>query len=171
LKYRKKPVVIEAFRFQIDDEMPDWFIKKMKTNDIIACSDGTCIIETSQGLIKVEKGDYIIRDKQGYIYSCNREDFGKMHDPANENKTIETKIAEKIEEYIQNYGKHPLRILVGENVYDQFKQLFQDNLLNGKTAIGPQRREYFDSIEVIFDPTRDADDIVCLEQNRFNYRR
>lgn len=34
MKYRKKPVEVEAFWFGIDP-MPDWFMDKVTTNDVI----------------------------------------------------------------------------------------------------------------------------------------
>ena len=55
MKYRKKPVVIEAFRLGID-YIPDWFMDKVASNDIILhgkssgfehCDDTNADIKTS----------------------------------------------------------------------------------------------------------------------------
>jgi hypothetical protein len=81
--YRKKPVVIEAFRFYIDD-MPDWFMDKVSTNEITLhnCAygvypleDSYCLIETLEGLMRGEGGDYIIKGIQGEVYPCKSDIF------------------------------------------------------------------------------------------------
>lgn len=60
MKYRKKPVVIEAVRFMIDKELPDWFMDGVTNNVITIHADGTCEIETLKGTMKADKGDFII---------------------------------------------------------------------------------------------------------------
>lgn len=80
MKYRKKPVVIEAFRFQIDKSMPDWFNEKRITNEIITYDDGTCDIKTLEGTMKANKGDYIIQGVNGEIYPCKPDIFEKTYE-------------------------------------------------------------------------------------------
>ena len=75
-KYRKKPVVIEAFRFGVDG-WTDWFHDKHITNDIITHrvdpSNGPfdhsmniyCEIKTLEGVMRGDYGDYIIRGVRG----------------------------------------------------------------------------------------------------------
>ena len=70
-KYKKKPVVIETFRFQIDDVMPDWFNEKRITNEIITHEDGTCDIKT----MRADKGDYVILGVKGEVYPCKPDIF------------------------------------------------------------------------------------------------
>lgn len=79
-KYRKLPVEIEAFRFQIDEYMPDWFLEKMKDNTIITHEDGTCDIKTLEGTIHSSKGDYIIKGVNGEIYPCKPDIFNKTYE-------------------------------------------------------------------------------------------
>jgi hypothetical protein len=74
-KYKKKPVVIEAFRFQIDDVMPDWFNKKRITNEIITREDGTCDIKTLEGTMRADKGDYVILGVKSEVYPCKPDIF------------------------------------------------------------------------------------------------
>lgn len=74
-KYKKKPVVIEAFRFQIDDVMPDWFNEKRITNEIITHEDGTCDIKTLEGTMRADKGDYVILGVKGEVYPCKPDIF------------------------------------------------------------------------------------------------
>lgn len=83
-KYRKKPVVIEAFRFQIDNEMPDWFADRVTNNTIIIHEDGTCDVKTLEGTMKSSKGDYIILGVNGEVYPCKPDIFKKTYEPVEE---------------------------------------------------------------------------------------
>lgn len=80
MKFRKKPVVIEAFRFQIDDIMPDWFMDRVTNNIIITHEDGTCDINTLEGMMKANKGDYIILGVNGEVYPCKPDIFEKTYE-------------------------------------------------------------------------------------------
>ncbi len=79
-KYRKKPVVIEAFRFQIDDSAPDWFMDRVTSNIIVTHKDGTCDINTLEGIMTSNKGDYIILGVKGEVYPCKPDIFEATYD-------------------------------------------------------------------------------------------
>lgn len=79
-KYRKKPVVIEAYRFMIDTEMPDWFQSKVSNNTIITHEDGTCDIKTLEGTMLANKGDFIILGVNGEVYPCKPDIFKKTYE-------------------------------------------------------------------------------------------
>ena len=75
MKYRKKPVVIEAFRLGIDS-IPDWFMDKVASNDIILhgkssgfehCDDTNADIKTPEGVMHANFGDFIIKGIKGEI--------------------------------------------------------------------------------------------------------
>ena len=82
MKYRKKPVVIEAFKFYVDP-IPDWFMDKVTENEIILHdanyrTDGNlayCVINTLEGEMRGNAGDYIIKGVQGEIYPCKPDIF------------------------------------------------------------------------------------------------
>lgn len=80
MKYKKKPIVIDVFRFQLDEHMPDWFNKARITNDIITYNDGTCLIKTLEGNIRADKGDYIIKGTAGEIYPCKPKIFNEIYE-------------------------------------------------------------------------------------------
>lgn len=80
MKYRKKPVVIEACRFMIDSYMPDWFVDNVSSGIIITHADGTCDIETLEGTMKANFGDYIIQGVDGELYPCKPDIFEKTYD-------------------------------------------------------------------------------------------
>jgi len=76
-KYRKKPVVIEAFKLGVD-YIPDWFMDKVTTNEVIlhTCSKGTnADIHTLEGWHHACYGDYIIRGVKGELYPCKPDIF------------------------------------------------------------------------------------------------
>ena len=84
MKYRKKPVIIEAVRFMIDDSLPDWFMDRVTSNIIIIHEDGTCNINTLEGVMKADKGDYIILGVQGEVYPCKPDIFEKTYEKVEE---------------------------------------------------------------------------------------
>ena len=95
-KFRKKPVVIEAFRMGIDSR-PDWFQNRVTQGEITThIVDGTvndenpfegnftyCLIKTSEGEMMGDYGDYIIKepfDKERPCYPCKPDIFLKTYD-------------------------------------------------------------------------------------------
>ena len=78
MKYRKKPVVIEAFQLGVD-YIPDWFMDAVTKNAIILRGDykreTSCDIETLEGWNHANYGDYIIRGVKGEIYPCKPDIF------------------------------------------------------------------------------------------------
>jgi len=78
MKYQKKPIVIEAFRYGIDYR-PDWFTDKVSSLDIVT-ADSHCEIRTLEGIMRGEKGDWIIKGIKGEIYPCKPDVFEKSYD-------------------------------------------------------------------------------------------
>jgi len=89
MKYRKRAVIIEAFRFRVDC-VPDWFQDKVSTNEIITY-DNHCIINTLEGQMRGNHGDYIIKGVKGEIYPCRPDIFELTYEPANGDRTVEIK--------------------------------------------------------------------------------
>jgi len=79
MKYRKKPVVIEAFRWTID-KVPDWF--KDNRHITIYTSTGAACIPTLEGEMTAQIGDWIIQGVQGEIYPCKPDIFEKTYEEA-----------------------------------------------------------------------------------------
>ncbi|WP_340028955.1 hypothetical protein MHB71_04890 [Paenibacillus sp. FSL H7-0940] len=86
-RYRKKPVVVDAFCMGIDPR-PDWFTDKVIANEILTYRVGGndptwpfefsrtyCEIQTLEGVMRGDYGDYIIRGVAGEIYPCKPEIF------------------------------------------------------------------------------------------------
>ncbi len=87
MKYRKKPITIDAFQYGME-KPPAWFVK--------ACKDGVvtefdpsdkkesfwCSINTIEdGLSNAYPRDWIIRGIAGEIYSCKPEIFAQTYEP------------------------------------------------------------------------------------------
>ena len=76
MKYRKKPVEVEAFRFGYDDE-PGWFLNSGMVKDI---QNEYCIICTLEGDMRGNRGDYIIKGLRGELYPCKPDIFEKSYE-------------------------------------------------------------------------------------------
>ena len=87
MKYRKKPVVIEAVRFNGTrnwDNVTSWLIEATQKPIeqegslyvvMLPNEEGFCTIHTREGMMKGCAGDYIIRGIQGEIYPCKPDIF------------------------------------------------------------------------------------------------
>ena len=86
-KFRKKPVVIEAFRLNERGLIAeDWFWDAVTRNDIITHCFGKhypdpawCEIKTLEGTMVANAGDYIIQGVHGEIYPCKTDIFQKTY--------------------------------------------------------------------------------------------
>lgn len=99
--YRKKPVVIEAFKWTRDTELedsPTWIIDAINNGDIRTYEISGLIgapkiymeIDTLEGTHIANVGDYIIKGIKGELYPCKPDIFEATYEVAenNENKTL-----------------------------------------------------------------------------------
>ncbi|MDR2278902.1 MAG: hypothetical protein LBE23_13680 [Vagococcus sp.] len=94
MKYRKKPVVIEAVQFlgfESNDnfserperpERPEWLVKAIYKDETVKLfgEPNKLTIETLEGTIFADVGDYIIRGIQGEIYPCKPDIFEETYE-------------------------------------------------------------------------------------------
>lgn len=84
MKYRKKPVVIDAVVFTRNnfDEIVSFTKGTARTLRIERRHDGkcTCIIPTLEGEHIATEGDYIIRGVHGEFYPCKPDIFAKTYE-------------------------------------------------------------------------------------------
>jgi len=80
MKYRERPITIDAVRLQPGDMMPSWFTEGVKKNIIMVKEDNSFEIKTEDGTLRGEKGDYIICDVFGKIYPCRAEIFERAYE-------------------------------------------------------------------------------------------
>jgi len=72
-KFRKKPVVVDAFQWTVD-EAPDWW--KLRTDKtMINVQTGSVFIPTLEGTHETRVDDFIIRGIKGELYPCKPDIF------------------------------------------------------------------------------------------------
>jgi len=87
-KYRKKPVIVDAFRWtgdrdQIED--PEWIVEAIKSGKVRFSEDGeSLLVDTHEGILMANQGDYIIRGIQGEIYPCKPDIFEATYEQVEE---------------------------------------------------------------------------------------
>lgn len=97
MKYRKKPVVVEAFKyvgslFGSDGEynIPGWAIEAYRKGiirmGIMQNGETPCslFIDNRSGKQHIPVGDYIIRGTKGEIYGCSRNVFADIYEECEE---------------------------------------------------------------------------------------
>lgn len=75
MKYRKKPVVVDAVQ---------WVGQELEGCAILAGSDGPArlVIRTLEGDMTAQLGDYVITGVKGERYSCREDIFLMTYEPA-----------------------------------------------------------------------------------------
>ena len=88
MQYRKKPIVIEAFR--LGDEWPDWWADAVSASQATTHNDDGrwsggpdwAEIQTLEGTMRANRGDWIIRGIKGEIYPCKPDIFEATYEAA-----------------------------------------------------------------------------------------
>lgn len=81
-QYRKKPIVIEAFKWTGDadqEEDPEWIIAAIKAKSV-SFRGIHMLINTLEGIMAANPGDWIIQGVNGEIYPCKPDIFEKSYD-------------------------------------------------------------------------------------------
>lgn len=85
-KFRKKPVVIEAFRISDEDtqeDPPKWMLDAVISGKVeMINAEGDTVIHTLEGAMTVSDGDWIIQGIQGELYPCKPDIFAETYEPA-----------------------------------------------------------------------------------------
>jgi hypothetical protein len=81
MKFRKRPVVIEAFRYQ-HDQVPDWWASA--AGIMIDVRTGSAFIPTLEGTHEARPGDWIIQGVKGELYPCKPDIFEMTYEPASD---------------------------------------------------------------------------------------
>ena len=111
MKYRKKPVVIEAFKWtggpdQTED--PEWAVEAIKTGvmksaQTLGTTECLMLIDTLEGTMRANRGDYIIRGVKGEIYPCKPDIFEATYGVVCDGKTNCEKVCDEILEIMATY--------------------------------------------------------------------
>jgi hypothetical protein len=80
MKYRKKPVVIEAFQFSGRRDAPGWPDGWLKTETEVVPNGERFFVKTLEGYLLVTAGDWIIKGVKGEFYPCKPDIFEKSYE-------------------------------------------------------------------------------------------
>jgi hypothetical protein len=86
MKFRKKPVVIEAFQIvDCDDkDMPDWLRDAFTNKTVVGDHNEDCTvfakIKTLEGEMIGNEGDWIIKGINNELYPCKKDIFEKTYE-------------------------------------------------------------------------------------------
>lgn len=83
MKYRKKPVEIEAYCYDQKREniRPDWLMDAVTANTVITYPDHA-VIKTLEGNMRADLGDWIIKGVKGELYPCKPDIFSVTYEAA-----------------------------------------------------------------------------------------
>lgn len=89
MKYRTKPVVVEAMQYVGTNflELNEWSNHQVKVD--IRSHSNKVVIPTLEGGMEVSLGDYVIKGIQGEFYPCKPDIFEATYEKANESEKIE----------------------------------------------------------------------------------
>lgn len=96
MRYRKKPVAVDAYQYQGHTyehraDWPDWLIDAWNTNPIHRgavyqfhpTSGGTALaVRTLEGTVVVSKGSWIVRGSVGELWPVRQDIFAATYEPA-----------------------------------------------------------------------------------------
>lgn len=95
MRFRKKPVVIEAIQYLGGNDKDGYFFAEMKPSWLTEAFDKQpgeigsvyrrvtgLFIETLEGVMAVSKDDWIIQGVNGELYPCKPDIFAKTYEPA-----------------------------------------------------------------------------------------
>lgn len=92
MRYRKKPVIVEACRYLGLCEfaggfVPVWIEEAIKMDTIrYTPPSAALIIQTLEGAMEARPGDYIIQGIAGELYPCKPEIFEASYEPIEEER-------------------------------------------------------------------------------------
>ena len=81
MKFRKKPVVIDAIQFTLRN-MDE--VEEFVGGDIGKDREGNTVIATLEGAMKVSLNDWIIKGVKGEFYPCKPDIFAMTYEPVEE---------------------------------------------------------------------------------------
>jgi len=82
-KYRKKPVVVEAIQWNIDEKTMEE-VSKFMNKTRIELSFGKLWIDTLEGKMFADIGDWIIKGIKNEVYPCKPDVFEKAYEKVEE---------------------------------------------------------------------------------------
>ena len=86
MKFRKKPVVIEAVQYKgagnfADPNLPEWIWAALESG-VLLNRQGDLVIKTLEGDLLVSPEDWVIQGVKGELYPCKPDIFGATYESA-----------------------------------------------------------------------------------------
>lgn len=102
MKFRKRPIVIEAVQHRAGHEFYE-FSQDVIDGRVRYTEEGTMLIQTLEGVMQAEPGDWIIRGIKGELYPCKPDIFVKTYEPA-ESDEPDSESMRTLLEVIRDHG-------------------------------------------------------------------
>ncbi len=84
MKYRKKPIEVEAFLYKVGNVVPLW-AQSAGINEFRTLKNNSWVeIHTKEGVMIALPGDYIIKGIEGEIYPCKASVFEATYEKVEE---------------------------------------------------------------------------------------
>lgn len=83
MKFRKKPVEIEAWQNVGDAQFSNWLDAAYRAGKVQLGGGGSIYIHTLEGTMRAGPGDWIIKGVQGELYPCKADIFERTYDKVN----------------------------------------------------------------------------------------
>ncbi len=80
MKYRKKPVIVEAIKYTLDSSKDVFDFAKGKVRHDLLPRSTDLRIETLEGTMRVSIGDYIIKGVKDEFYPCKPDIFEQTYE-------------------------------------------------------------------------------------------
>lgn len=87
MKFRKRPVVVEAIRFDgfnFDDIVEMGFVDLEEEGPADEFTPGVLIVETLEGDMTAKAGDWIVKGTEGELYPVAGSIFDTIYEPVDE---------------------------------------------------------------------------------------
>jgi|GEM_PF-512200 len=81
MKYRKKPVIVEAFQLKAGEPIPVWFSRSEDKVIHIGMNSIEASIKTLEGAMLARSCDWIIKGVKGELYPCKPDIFEAIYEP------------------------------------------------------------------------------------------
>ena len=113
MKFRKKPVVIEAWQStHTPRPMPLWLNDAWRAAKVQFAGDGRIDIHTLEGVMRAELGDWIIRGVMGELYPCKPDIFEATYEAARMSNYERLKVAIEVAAAKEGFKVHNFEYLV-----------------------------------------------------------
>lgn len=99
-KYRKKPIEVEAVKIvrpvsgteELTEAHPQWLMDNILTGRVRPYSDGTFHVNTIEGLMLGQAGDYLVKGIEGELYPVKASIFEASYEKVEDKPAAATAV-------------------------------------------------------------------------------